>query len=67
MPSATIDRLIVSSPYDEPARYRRHDRTTRLFDLREDRRPAGYVVGSGGAAAFDDPGLFREIPLVNRI
>ncbi len=42
-------------------------RTTRLFDLKEGRRPAGCVVASGDAAAFDDPGVFREIPLVNRI
>ena len=61
MPSATIDRLIVNSPYEEPARYWRYDRTTRLFNLQEGRRPAGYVVASGDAAAFDDPGVFREI------
>ena len=67
MPSATIDRLIVNSPYEEPARHWRYDRATRLFDLQEGRRPAGYVVASGDAAAFDDPGVFREIRLVNRI
>ena len=67
MPSATIDRLIVNSPYEEPARHWRYDRATRLFNLEEGRRPAGYVVASGDAAAFDDPGVFREIPLVNRI
>ncbi|MCY4645902.1 MAG: DEAD/DEAH box helicase family protein [Gammaproteobacteria bacterium] len=67
MPSATIDRLIVNSPYDEPARYWRYDRATRLFNLEEGRRPAGYVVASGDAAGFDDPGVFREIALVNRI
>lgn len=67
MPSATIDRLIVNLPYEEPTRYWRYDRATRLFNLDEGRRPAGYVVASGDAAAFDDPGVFREIPLVNRI
>lgn len=67
MPDATIDRLIVNSPYEEPTRYWRYDRTTRLFNLEDGRRPAGYVVASGDAAAFDDPGVFREIPLVNRI
>ena len=67
MPGATIDRLIVDSPYEEPTRYWRYDRTTRLFNLEDDRRLAGYVVASGDAAAFDDPGVFREIPLVNRI
>ena len=67
MPSATIDRLIVNPPYEEPAWHWRYDRTTRLFNLQAGRRPAGYVVASGDAAAFDDPGVFREIPLVNRI
>ena len=42
VPSATIDRLIVNSPYEEPASMR-YDRTTRLFDLEDGRRPAGYV------------------------
>ena len=67
MPRATIDRLIVNSPYEEPKRHWRYDRTTRLFDLADGRRPAGYVVASGESGAFDDPGVFREIPLVNRI
>ena len=35
VPSATIDRLIVNSPYEEPARHWRYDRTTRLFHLDE--------------------------------
>ena len=67
MPRATIDRLIVNSPYEEPTRHWRYDRPTRLFNLEEGRRPAGYVVASGDTAAFDDPGVFREILLVNRI
>ncbi len=41
MPSATIDRLIVNSPYEEPTRHWLYDRTTRLFNLDEGRRPAG--------------------------
>ena len=67
MARATIDRLIVNSPYDEPARHWRYDRKTRLFDLAEGRRPAGYVAASSDSQAFDDPGVFVEIPLVNRI
>ncbi len=67
MPTATIDRLIVNSPYEEPRRYWRYDRTTRLFELVEGRRPAGYVVASESSQAFDDPGIFVEIPLVNQI
>ncbi len=67
MPQTSIDRLIVNSPYEEPARHWRYDRERRLFDLRMGRRPAGYVVASGASQAFDDPGVFVEIPLVNRI
>jgi len=33
----------------------------------EGRRSAGYVVASGDSRASDDPGIFVEIPLVNRI
>ncbi len=67
MPQSTIDRLIVNSPYDEPGRHWHYDRQTRLFDLKQGRRPAGYVAASNGSRAFDDPGVFVEIPLVNRI
>ena len=67
MARTTIDRLIVNSPYVEPAQYWRYERKTRLFDLIEGRRPAGYVVASQDSKAFDDPGVFMEIPLVNQI
>jgi type III restriction enzyme len=67
MPRTTIDRLIINSPYEEPQRHWRYDRETRLFDLVAGRRPAGYVVASGDSKAFDDPGNFVEIPLVNQI
>lgn len=67
MPKTTIDRLIINSPYEEPQRYWRYDRETRTFDLVDGRRPAGYVKASEESRAFDDPGIFVEIPLVNRI
>lgn len=67
MAQTTIDRLIVNSPYAEPTRHWRYDRETRLFDLAEGRRPAGYVIASERSKAFDDPGQFVEIPLVNLI
>jgi type III restriction enzyme len=62
-----IDKLIINSPYEEPARHWRYERETRNFNLEEGRRPAGYVVASGDSKAFDDPGIFMEIPLVNQI
>ncbi len=67
MSKATIDRLIINSPYEEPAQFWKYERETRLFDLVQGRRPAGYVVASGDSKAFDDPGIFVEIPLVNQI
>lgn len=68
MEQKTIDRLIVNSPYEEPQRYWRYNRENRSFALMEgDRRPAGYVVASEGSKTFDDPGIFVEIPLVNKI
>lgn len=67
MAQTTIDRLIINSPYEEPTRHWHYERATRLFDLAEGRRPAGYVVASGESKAFDDPGIFVEIPLVNAV
>ena len=67
MARATIDRLTINSPYEEPKRHWRYDRQTRLFDLAAGRRPAGYVIASPDSRAFDDPGITVEIPLVNAI
>ena len=67
MARTTIDQLIVNSPHEEPAEHWRYDRVTRSFDRAEGRRPAGYVVASQDSRAFDDPGVFVEIPLVNQI
>ena len=67
MPQKTINQLIINSPYEEPKRHWHYDRSTRLFDLVDGRRPAGYVVASSDSKAFDDPGIFVEIPLINQI
>ena len=64
---ATIDQLIINSPYEEPKQYWSYDRETRTFNRKEGRRPAGYVIASESSKAFDDPGIFIEIPLVNKI
>ena len=64
----SIDRLIVNSPHEEPQRYWRYNRDSRTFTLVEgERRPAGYVIASESSRAFDDPGVFVPIPLVNQI
>jgi type III restriction enzyme len=62
-----IDRLIINSPYGEPEEYWSYERTTRTFAKTEGRRPAGYIMATSGSQAFDDPGVFVEIPLVNDI
>ena len=67
MERKTIDRLIINSPYGEPKRHWCYERETRLFNLVKGRRPAGYVVASESSKAFDDPGIFVEIPLVNQL
>ena len=67
MGKKTIDHLIINSPYEEPKHYWSYDRESRTFDLLDGRRPAGYVIASQSSKAFDDPGIFVEIPLVNKI
>ncbi|MBI5855461.1 MAG: DEAD/DEAH box helicase family protein [Nitrospirae bacterium] len=63
---ATIDQLIINSPYEEPVRHWSYRRETRTFELKDGRRPAGYVRASEHAQAFDDPGVFVPLPLVNQ-
>ena len=63
----TIDQLIINSPYEEPRHYWSYDRESRTFSLKAGRRPAGYVIASESSKAFDDPGIFIEIPIVNKI
>ena len=67
MPQATIGRLIVNSPYAEPRKHWKYNRETRRFKKEKFRRPAGYLVASEDSKSFDDPGVFVEIRLVNRI
>jgi type III restriction enzyme len=63
----TINRLIINTPYEEPAKYWSYNREKQTFSLKKGRRPAGYVVASESSKTFDDPGIFVEIPLVNQI
>lgn len=66
-PSKTIDQLIINSPYEEPREHWKYERETRLFSRIPGRRAAGYVRASDNSKAFDDPGIFVELPLVNKI
>ena len=63
----SIDKLIINSPYAEPAQYWHYQRENRDFCLKAGRRPAGYVMATPGFKGFDDPGIFVEIAQVNQI
>lgn len=67
MAEGKIDKLIINSPYKEPAQHWKYNRETRSFELVEGRRSAGYLIASETSRAFDDPGRFIEIQLVNKI
>jgi type III restriction enzyme len=67
MATKTIDQLIINSPYREPAEHWKYDRESRLFSRVAGRRAAGYVRATESSKAFDDPGIFVELPLVNKI
>ena len=64
MGQATIDHLIINSPYKEPESYWHYDRNSKTFDERHGRRPAGYIIATPGSTAHDDMGIFIELPLV---
>ena len=64
---ATIDQLIINSPYEEPTQYWSYNAETRNFMRKDGRRPAGYLVASERSRSYDDPGEFRQINLVNAI
>jgi len=62
-----IKNLIICNPYKMPAEHWKYDRTRRKFGLVDIRRPAGFLIATPDSKAFDDPGEFRELELVNRI
>ena len=62
-----IQHLIINSPYEKANRHLKYNREERKFELIEGRRPAGYTIASDESRKFDDPGEFRELPLVNQI
>ena len=67
MATYSINQLIINSPWVEPSHYWAYHRQTRFFTNEQGRRPAGYVTATPGAKSFDDPGVVRELPLVNKI
>lgn len=65
--AGTIDKLIINGPHQEPQQHWYYDRENRNFYIKEGRRPAGYVMATPNSKAFDDPGIFVEIDIVNQI
>ncbi len=63
----SIDKLIINNPHEEPKQHWFYERENRDFYIKEGRRPAGYVMATPNSQAFDDPGIFIEIDLVNQI
>jgi len=64
---STIPTLIINKPYQVPAHYWQYDREKRIFNKLEGRRPAGFLIATEGSKTYDDPGIFCEILLVNKI
>lgn len=64
---AKPSHLILNSPFEEPSRYWEYVRETLSFRIAEGRRKSGYTMATPNAKGFDDPGVFKEIPLVNAI
>ena len=67
MTRATIDQLIINSPYEEPKKHWKYDQGKKEFNLIDGRRPAGYVAATPNSQATNDPGIIVEIPLANLI
>ena len=62
-----IENLIICSPYVAPSKHWSYNRDKRKFEMISGRRPAGFLIASQDSKVFDDPGVFREIELVNKI
>lgn len=64
---AGIDHLIINSAYHEPTSHWKYDLQTKQFHQEQGRRPAGYIVAGQERNAYNDLGVFRPLPLVNKI
>lgn len=62
-----IDHLIINSPYEEPRRHWDYNHHRMAFEIAEGRRPSGYTIASTTKKLINDPGVFVQIPLVNKI
>jgi type III restriction enzyme len=62
-----IKNLIICSPFVEPTKHWLFKRERKKFEMISGRRPAGFLIATPASKDSDDPGIFREIELVNKI
>ena len=65
--TAQIDHLIICNPYVKPTEHWQYNREKVKFEKISGRRPAGYLIATPDSQAHDDPGIFCELELVNKI
>ena len=65
--TSQIKNLIICSPYTRPTKHWKYNREQRKFEELQGRRPAGFLIATPQSQESDDPGIFREIALVNKI
>lgn len=62
-----IDKLIINSAYGAPESHWKYNPQRRSFERAEGRRPAGYIIADPESNSANDPGIFKELELVNKI
>ena len=67
MQESAIDKLILSSPYDEPTEHWHYNLEIEHFEKREGRRPASFVRRVQGSKTTDVGSVVEHIPLANQI
>src|SRR5437588_272673 len=62
-----ISHLIINSPYVEPTQHWEYNHQRMAFELAAGRRSSGYTIASTERRLINDPGVFVQIPLVNKV
>jgi len=62
-----IKNLIICNPYREPDQHWKYNHGLKKFELKNIRRPAGFLIATKNNKTSDDPGKFQELELVNHI
>ena len=67
MQEPAIDKLILSSPYDEPTEHWHYNPEVEQFEKRQGRRPASFVRRVQGSKTTEVGSVIEQIPLANQI